>query len=395
MADYRTTKTPGIYVRHEVACPAASRVDARCRCTPSYRARKRGLGWSPTFKGRDQAIEWKASAAVRALDTPPDTTETATFGALAREWWAGVESGAIGKRKGRKGDGYSATTLAGYKRSLFGTLLPTFEDEPAAALDERRWQAWVDKQAHKGLSRSRIANQLAVVSAIYGWGSRSTRKLVPRNPTVAVELPPNDEKPRERVATAEEAARLLAALDSDDRVPYGLAFYAGLRRSEIHRLEWQDVDLNTLSLVVRRAKSVAGTDRRIPIAAPLKPILEAARSSQSGSRRRACSRSVMSGKLAETAHKAWGWKRKAAKQGPGEWVPARKQPLEPIGLHECRHTYASLLVAAHYTLKEVMVYLGHADLTTTSRYVKMLAQPAEGNPADRLNAYLAGDVREG
>jgi hypothetical protein len=36
-----------------------------------------------------------------------------------------------------------------------------------------------------------------------------------------------------------------------------------------------------------------------------------------------------------------------------------------------------------------MFFLGHADLTTTSRYVKRLPQPAEVNLADRLDAYLA------
>ena len=40
-----------------------------------------------------------------------------------------------------------------------------------------------------------------------------------------------------RVCTAEEAAQLLAELDPDDQVPYALAFYAGLRRAEIYRLE--------------------------------------------------------------------------------------------------------------------------------------------------------------
>jgi integrase len=205
---------------------------------------------------------------------------------------------------------------------------------------------------------------------------------------VLVELPPNDEKPRERVATSEESTKLLAALSADDRVPYALAFYAGLRRSEIHRLEWRDVNLKNLSLTVRRSKSDAGAGRVIPIAAPLKPILEAVANSPAPSAR-VCNRSVMSGKLAETAQKAWGWKRH---KDTGEWVPTRKRPLEPIGLHECRHTYASLLVAAHYTLKEVMSYMGHADLTTTSRYVKRLPQPSEGNPADRLNAYLANGV---
>jgi integrase len=395
MADYTRTKTPGVYVRHELACPASNRQDARCRCKPSYRARRRDLGWSETFKSKDQAIEWKSSAAARAA-VVKEAKDAPTFGVVAREWWDGVESGAVSKRKGRKGQGYSDTTLAGYRRSLFNTLLPEFEDEPAAGLDESRWQTWIDRESRNGLSRSRLANHLAVVSAIYGWASRPTRRIVPRNPTVAVELPPNDETPRERVANRHEAAQLLDALAPDDRVPYALAFYAGLRRSEIHRLTWDDVDLDSLSLVVRRAKSEAGTERRIPIAEPLKPILESARERQPASRKRVCSRSVMAGKLSEAAHKAWGWKRqppekgKARKKGePGEWIPAVKQPLEPIGLHECRHTYASLLVAAHYTLKEVMEYMGHADLTTTSRYVKRLPQPSEDNPADRLNAYLA------
>lgn len=380
MADYRKTRTPGIYIRHEKACPAADVEGARCRCRPSYRARRRDLGWSPTFKSREAAAEWKTSATARAQHER-ESSSAITFGTLARGWWAGVESGAVGKRKGRRGDGYSETTLAGYERTLFKTLLPTFEDEPAARLDEARWQAWVDEQSKRGLSRSRIANLLAVASAVYGWGSRPTRRLVPHNPILAVELPPNDERPRERVATATEAAELLEALPPDVRVPYALAFYAGLRRSEIDRLEWQDIDLDNLAIVVRRAKSEAGTGRRVPVAAPLVPILSTVQQSAG----KVSPRSVMSGKLASRARKAW----KYVDHDEPEPKQERDPPLEPIGLHECRHTYASLLVAAHYTLKEVMEYLGHADLATTSRYVKMLPQPDESNPASRLNAYLA------
>jgi integrase len=74
----------------------------------------------------------------------------------------------------------------------------------------------------------------------------------------------------------------------------------------------------------------------------------------------------------------------AAKQRDEELV------LNPIGLHECRHTYASFLMAAGYTLRELMEYMGHSSLQATERYVKLLPQP--GGPdgaADRLNAYLA------
>jgi integrase len=198
---------------------------------------------------------------------------------------------------------------------------------------------------------------------------------------------PIDEKPRTRVASAEEAEALLNALAPDDRVPYALAFYAGLRRAEIKRLWWPDVELAGYRLVVRKAKSHAGTGRRPPIAEPLRPLLRAAFLRQG---RPADSRvsavSVTSGKLAERAHKAWGWERRDDDQ----WVPSGSPdpPLGPITLHECRHTYASFLMAAGYTLRELMEFMGHSSLQATERYVKLLPRPDERDPAERLNAYL-------
>ena len=62
--------------------------------------------------------------------------------------------------------------------------------------------------------------------------------------------------------------------------------------------------------------------------------------------------------------------------------------LNRITLHECRHTYASLLMAAGYTIKELMEFMGHADLQMVNRYVKLLPQPGEDNAAQRLNDYL-------
>jgi integrase len=186
-----------------------------------------------------------------------------------------------------------------------------------------------------------------------------------------------------RVADAKEAAALLAVLHPDDQVPYALAFYAGLRRAEIYRLEWPDVDLDGYRLVVRKAKSEAGRDRRPPIAEPLRPLLPAAhlRAGRPADDR-VSPVSVMSGKLAERGTNAWDAataKRKTQK------LP----PLRRITLHECRHTYASFLMASGYTLKELMEFMGHADLAMVQRYVKLLPQPDETNPAERLNRFLA------
>src|SRR3954467_11438920 len=116
---------------------------------------------------------------------------------------------------------------------------------------------------------------VSVASAIYAWAMTPSRRHAMKNPLRLVELPPNDEKPRLRVAFAPEAAQLLAAVDSRDAVPYAIAFYAGLRRSEIHRLEWPEVragDQIASRLLVTRSKSEAGTERRPPIAEPLRAM---------------------------------------------------------------------------------------------------------------------------
>ena len=45
-------------------------------------------------------------------------------------------------------------------------------------------------------------------------------------------------------------------------------------------------------------------------------------------------------------------------------------------------------MVAGYTLKEIMEYMGHSNLAMVQRYVKLLPQPEETDPAERLNAYL-------
>ncbi len=126
-------------------------------------------------------------------------------------------------------------------------------------------------------------------------------------------------------------------------------------------------------MLVTRAKSAAGTERRPPIAAPLRSVLTETWLRQGRpARGRVLERSVMSGKIASRASTAW-----------------TDAGLNRITLHECRHTYASLLMAAGYTVKELMEYMGHADLQMVTRYVKLLPQPGEDDAADRLNAYLA------
>jgi integrase len=389
---YRKTRTTGVYIRHQARCPAADRETARCRCSPSYRGHRwdsvaRKMVWSDTYRERAEVLNWLAAENKGGQAVHERADAGLTFADVATEWLAGVRSGVIGRRKGRKGVGYSETTLQGYERSLRYVLLPEFGPRAASEIDEGEWQSWVDRLSREGLSRSRIANHLAVARAVYGWASRPTRRLVPRNTLIGIELPPNDEKPRTRVADADEAAALLNALAPEDVVPYALAFYAGLRRSEIRRLQWPDVELDGYRLRVVKSKSQAGTGRRPPIAEPLRPILLNEYMRQGRPKDGpVVTVSVISNKFGDRSRKFWGWKR----AHDDSWVASGSPspPLEPITLHECRHTYASFLMAAGYTLKELMEYMGHSSLQAAERYIKLLPRPDETDPADRLNAYL-------
>jgi integrase len=61
------------------------------------------------------------------------------------------------------------------------------------------------------------------------------------NPLDLLDLPAAG-RPRERAASPEEAAALLAALSEADRPLWATVFYAGLRRGELRALRWSDID---------------------------------------------------------------------------------------------------------------------------------------------------------
>ena len=64
------------------------------------------------------------------------------------------------------------------------------------------------------------------------------------------------------------------------------------------------------------------------------------------------------------------------------------ESLSPIGLHECRHTYASLMIAAGGNAKALSTYMGHANISVTYDLYGHLMPGNEEAAADLLNAYL-------
>lgn len=79
-----------------------------------------------------------------------------------------------------------------------------------------------------------------------------------------------------RALTTEELARLFAvAGEAGRRLWYALAYYAGLRRGELARLTWGDVDLDAGTIAIRNRK--AGRRDLLPLHAELVAELREAR----------------------------------------------------------------------------------------------------------------------
>jgi integrase len=63
--------------------------------------------------------------------------------------------------------------------------------------------------------------------------------------------------------------------------------------------------------------------------------------------------------------------------------------------HECRHTFASLVIAAGVNAKAITVYLGHASIQTTFDLYGHLMAGNEDEAVARVDAYLERASTEG
>jgi hypothetical protein len=154
MANWRWTRIPGIYVAHSKGCPAYADADARCRCKPSWRGRRRDPVsgkpvWQKATKDRGEVLAWLGAVSAGADHLAKLADRGPTFESLGDEWLDGVERGHIGRRRGR-GKPYSGTTVEAMRRSWRYHLRPEFGPRFAGELTEVEWQRWVDEACAQG-----------------------------------------------------------------------------------------------------------------------------------------------------------------------------------------------------------------------------------------------------
>ena len=181
-----------------------------------------------------------------------------------------------------------------------------------------------------------------------------------------------------RFATAEQIEAMCARLERpEDRALWATALYAGLRRGELTALHAADVDLATGVIRVERGwdevegeiapKSRQGR-RRVPIPAVLRDRLD-----------EFLLDAPAAGRIFINLRESYDQGRAAA-TAAGVAAPT---------LHECRHGYASLMIAAGVNVKALSTFMGHANIRITLDQYGHLLPGAEDEAAGLLDAFLA------
>lgn len=331
-----------------------------------------------TFPTLAAARSWRNEAQVAAgrgaLRSPRPTTILEAWEA----WEAGAKSGSI---RSTSGDLYKPGTLRAYEKSMRLRVLPELGAARLADVQRPDLQRFVH-ELQAGLSGSTVRTTIAAIRAIYRHAVDQGDLVV--NPCSGVKLP-QPGKHAIRVADPVEAEALLAAVPDQDRALWATALYAGLRRGELQALRWSNVDLAVGEIRVERGwDEVEGEQetkgrnrRRVPIVSVLRDHLVDLRLGDHRDH----------GDLVFGRSPSVPFNPKAVtKRADRAW---REAGLRRIVLHDCRHTFVSLMAAAHVDVNAVSTFAGHADVAFTLNRYAHLFEGSGAQAAEMLDAYLS------
>lgn len=260
------------------------------------------------------------------------------------------------------------------------------------ALSRGELQEAVDEFLREGLSSSRIGAVINAVRSLYRWAIN--REMALRNPASLIQLPANDASGEHRLATPAEFAHLLDQLAPEDALPWALGGYGSARAQEIEHLDWPEVDFDDDVLLLaadEEAKKTEAARRIVPMVRQLRDRLFAEWIRQGElTTGRVCPPRRADNKSGCISLNALQKRRFPVWEGLG---------LEPIGLHDSRHTCATWLDHAGVSPKVASAFIGHkapkpqADAApiTLRRYTHLLAGELE-RARDQLQRFL--DERE-
>jgi len=233
---------------------------------------------------------------------------------------------------------YSPKTLDARARVL--RSLPA----PILSLTHEQIDTWWDSRQSRPDGEPRAASSLSQekshVRAFYVWAMR--HDLAERNPSDWIDRV-RQKAHQARPVSEADLYRLMDDAPDDMRRILALGAMAGLRAAEIAKVTWEDIDRGNGVLWVREGKG--GKDRTVPLSAGLLVEL---------------------GEPGAGSVVGRGMTAKAVSLAASRYF--RSRGVESTA-HKLRARYATRFLAATGDLAAAADALGHADLSSISRYV--------------------------
>jgi len=253
-----------------------------------------------------------------------------------------------------------ASTLRDY-RNMVRVLNREFGDRRIETITSQEIELWISGYAASNRTRQKYLVCLGSIfkRAIKVYG-------LPINPAEVVERPRVRRAATIDVLRPEEVLALVRAAESDqDAAIFHTAAFAGLRMGELLALRWRDVDFTRRTIHVRenwtRGETTTpkgGSERAVPMAEEV-----AERLVRLGQRPHCTADDDLvfcteGGR--HLGYKSLKERYRAALRAAGL--------REDFRFHNLRHTFGSTVIR-HADSREVMEWMGHADLSTTRRYL--------------------------
>jgi integrase len=287
----------------------------------------------------------------------------------------------------------SPRTVTHYHDQLKLHVLPVLGHRPAAQLTVADLRRLLDTLAAKRLSPSSRTGVLTILSALMRYAVKVG--AVERN--IARDLD-RDDRPgagrmtEPRCLTAAEVAALLVRMGDTFRPVAACCAYAGLRLPEALGLRWQDVDLKAATLTVSAQLGLDGT--RVPVktaaSAATVPMLPALANELRSRRSRVAGRSlrrVHGDALVFTTSrgKPQGTRNVLrAVYEAGDAAGLNGEARECVGVHDLRHSFVAVALAAGMTVPETAALARHANAKVTATVYAGLTEHGREQLAGKL-----------
>jgi integrase len=274
-------------------------------------------------------------------------------------------------------------TIKRYRSLLDADAMPVLGRLPLKKIRPTDVERLLANARRRGLSERTCLHLFRVVFAALKRGVRWG--LLTVNPAEAVDRP----KAGRFLPPVLSLGELLLLCEASDAERIGaivrVALWTGLRRGELFRLTWPDVDFDSATLMVRESKSRAGI-RAVALTDEIVRVLREHRRTQLEAR-------VLAGA-------AWAEGERVFTNALGEPLSGHTlrhsfgRALDSAGVrcrfHDLRHAHGTILILkAGVPLKAVSARLGHADISTTADiYAHVMADDDRAAVAG-FDAFLA------